>query len=346
MSKSVEDLMAFGLPAETAKAVAGDGETGVTATGTGESDAYQITANTTQVGTVAASTGVVLPQAKLGARYVIDNNGANTLTIYGKGTDTIDGAASFSLISSRKAVFECVADGSWLETASGSAALDALTEAELAFLDGATAGTQVASKAVIADANVNTGVSKVTQLHIGASGSETQVNATAAELNKLDDSAVQMTQGSGFSLAAIYDSGVFLNGSITKTQILIDLTGLNEGGGAGDIIGDDGQANAHFGQITAALNGTIVAGRMTCLEVPAGGTADIDVHSATEGTGSEDAAISGLTNTELLNAGTWTAGAVKALAPPAANEYLYLVGQGTGDTAYTGGIFLIEFFGT
>lgn len=64
--------------------------------------------------------------------------------------------------------------------------VDTLTAAELAFLDGATAGTQVASKAVIADANVNTGVSKVTALHIGASGSETQVTATAAELNYND----------------------------------------------------------------------------------------------------------------------------------------------------------------
>lgn len=61
-----------------------------------------------------------------------------------------------------------------------------LSQAELDFLDGATAGTQVASKAVIADANVNTGVSKVTELHIGVSGSETQVTSTAAELNILD----------------------------------------------------------------------------------------------------------------------------------------------------------------
>lgn len=60
----------------------------------------------------------------------------------------------------------------------------ALTLAEADFLDGATAGTQVASKAVVADANVNTGISKVTELHIGASGSETQVTATAAEINQ------------------------------------------------------------------------------------------------------------------------------------------------------------------
>jgi len=74
------------------------------------------------------------------------------------------------------------------------------TEAELNILDGATAtkdeinyldlttgpGTQEASKAVVADANVNTGVAKVTELHIGASGSEVQVSATPAEINVLD----------------------------------------------------------------------------------------------------------------------------------------------------------------
>lgn len=47
-----------------------------------------------------------------------------------------------------------------------------------------TPGTQVASKAVIPDANVNIGATKVTALSIGTSGSETAVNATAAELNR------------------------------------------------------------------------------------------------------------------------------------------------------------------
>jgi len=64
--------------------------------------------------------------------------------------------------------------------------LDGITSntAELNYLDLTTGpGTQEASKAVVADANVNTGISKVTQLHIGASGSEVQVTATPTELN-------------------------------------------------------------------------------------------------------------------------------------------------------------------
>lgn len=79
-----------------------------------------------------------------------------------------------------------------------------LDATELGFLDGALAGTQVASKCVVADANVNSGVSKVTALHIGVSGSETEVTATGAELNFLDIASL----GTGASSkAVVLDSG-------------------------------------------------------------------------------------------------------------------------------------------
>lgn len=69
----------------------------------------------------------------------------------------------------------------------------ALDLAEVDVLQGAVAGTQVASKAVIADANVNTGVSKVTSLYIGSTGAEVQVTSTPAELNLLDLTAQSET---------------------------------------------------------------------------------------------------------------------------------------------------------
>lgn len=77
--------------------------------------------------------------------------------------------------------------------------LSSMSQTEIEYLDGITPGTQAASKAVVADANVNTGVSKITALHIGASGSETQVTATAAELNYLDIA----TLGTGAASKAI-----------------------------------------------------------------------------------------------------------------------------------------------
>ena len=71
---------------------------------------------------------------------------------------------------------------------------DSISVTELDYLDGATAGTQVASKAVVADANVNIGVVKATALHIGASGSEVQVNATPAEINNAADVSARMQE--------------------------------------------------------------------------------------------------------------------------------------------------------
>ena len=54
-----------------------------------------------------------------------------------------------------------------------------------------------------------------------------------------------------------------------------------------------------MGQITAE-NGTIIAGSMECFEAPTSGDPDINVHSATEGTGVEDGAIGDLTAALIL----------------------------------------------
>lgn len=128
-------------------------------------------------------------------------------------------------------------------------------------------------------------------------------------------------------------------------RILIDLTGLNSGGTAGDIIGVNGTAlPCYIGRIPGEMR--VLGGRMTCLETPAGGDTDVDLYAATEGTGVEDGAISSLTETQIINAGTQSATTVTFLsADPAANAYLYLVGQSTSNATYTAGRFLIEMFG-
>lgn len=172
--------------------------------------------------------------------------------------------------------------------------------------------------------------------------------STAAELNKLDDSAVVMTAGAGISAAETYSSGVFQNGTIKRTQIVVDLTGLVGSATDLDIIGNTGgAASANFGQITAALNGTITGGRVTCLEVPAGGSTDIDFYSATVGTGAQDVDVTTLTETVLVTSGgAWTSGASKGMTGlPAANSYLYVVNGAASGGTFTAGKFLIEFFG-
>ena len=157
-----------------------------------------------------------------------------------------------------------------------------------------------------------------------------------------------MAAGTGFTgTGTVYKTSIAHEGDLVITRIFVDLTGLNCGGTAGDIIGDDGTANpCHIGQITAAQHGTIFFGTMRCVETPSGGDTDIDLYAADEGTGVEDGAISALTETQIVNGGTHTAGDEDLFAAyPAANQYLYLVGQGGGDATYTAGQFIIELHG-
>ena len=168
-----------------------------------------------------------------------------------------------------------------------------------------------------------------------------------------DKWAVEATGSAGIEgTAAVYvtqvnrlKSDTDTNVNIVKSTIMIDLTGLKDGGTAGDIIGKDGSGVAFIGQVTTANQGTVFGVTMTCLETPAGGSTDIDLFSATEGTGVNDTAITALTETQIINAGAASAGTMVAGGDIAADQYLYLVSQGTGDAAYTAGRFLIEVLG-
>jgi len=161
--------------------------------------------------------------------------------------------------------------------------------------------------------------------------------------------SVANTAGVGITgAAAHFKTSVEKIGTIIKTTILIDLTDLNGGGTADDIIGANGAGAAHLGQITAAVNGTNIGGKMTCLEAPAGSNIDVDLWHADEDSGVEDSAISALTGEiKVINAGNWSVGTFKAteVVIPA-NKYLYLTSGAATDAAFTAGIFLIELYGT
>ena len=180
-------------------------------------------------------------------------------------------------------------------------------------------------------------------------------NATtgAITVTSGDKMAVEAATNAGIEgTAAVYitqverfKSDVDTNVNIVKTTIMIDLTGLNSGAGAGDIIGKDGTGVAHIGQVTTANQGTVFGVTMECFEAPTTGGADIDLHSATEGTGVEDTAISDLTETLIINGGTQSVGTRTVGSTIAPDQFLYLVSQGTGDATYTAGRFLIEITG-
>jgi len=85
---------------------------------------------------------------------------------------------------------------------------------------------------------------------------------------------------------------------------------------------------------------------MECFEAPTGGDPDINIHSATEGTGVEDGAISGLSETLLVNAGDATLGSkVYFTGVPAADEFLYLTTGDATDADYGAGKLFIELMG-
>lgn len=178
------------------------------------------------------------------------------------------------------------------------------------------------------------------------------VSAISSGVVTVSGGALNTPAGTGITTGTgtVCKSSVARSGAFFKTEIFIDLTGLNSMNTDGDIIGvNDTALVCHIGRITAAECGTIFHGRMTCLELPAGGDPNIALYSATEGTGVENGAIGSLTETALFDpAADWAHGNSFGLtAYPAANEYLYLVqGDATGtDGTYTAGKFLIELWG-
>jgi len=166
-------------------------------------------------------------------------------------------------------------------------------------------------------------------------------------------SVKNITPGTGISTGVntLYKGSVLRMGDVIETTIVMDLTGLNSGNADLDVIGKADTANCHIGQITAAANGTILGGYVQCLETPVGGEPDIDLHSNTVATLTEDAAhnASGTSVALMTAAVDWTGIlAPKSLtAVPAANTYLYLIASGSSPTnaIYTAGKFVIKLYG-
>jgi len=164
----------------------------------------------------------------------------------------------------------------------------------------------------------------------------------------LTGNTIATTAGTGITTGTgtVYAASVIKTGGIFHTSILIDLTGLASSG-SGDIIGKAGTANSHIGQITATVNGTVLGGKLTCLEAPAGGDPDINLWYADEATGAEDAAITSLTNQiQMCDSGDLALNSVISIpTPPAADKYIYMVTGAATNADYTAGKLLIEFFG-
>jgi hypothetical protein len=176
------------------------------------------------------------------------------------------------------------------------------------------------------------------------------LTATVAELNTAADLSAQvaMAPAAGFlGASTVYKCSVTKEGDFIYTRIYIDLTSAKSTTTDRDIIGNTGVA--YIGQITAAVNGTIVGGTMECLEVPTTGADDINMYSATAATGAYDADANALAGAALVvdSNGAWALGGVKGMAAlPGANHYLYLAcGEAGTPGTYDAGKLLITFIG-
>jgi hypothetical protein len=144
-------------------------------------------------------------------------------------------------------------DGSTIVNSSVNGA----TAAQSAFLAGATAGTQVASKAVIADSSVNIGATKVTGLYVGASGSEVATEGSTAVVTNSTtlgtlaaggDSILSSSKISAFTLAAPLPGvtkRLFATHASTTAKTVTASSGVTFGGvatvitfGTSDSLGD------------------------------------------------------------------------------------------------------------
>ena len=221
---------------------------------------------------------------------------------------------------------------------------------ELNYLDIATLGTGAPSKAIVLDANSDWAapVNSIIKYFQLKDADDTLLSATLEYVNQQCDYAIQTSAaGVGFAgVGTIYKYGARKTGGVIKTEVMIDLTDTKSVATDLDIIGVSGVS--HIGRITAALNGTALMGKVTCLEVPVGGAVDIDLYAANEGTGAYDGLVTDLTaDVALVTAGgNWTLGLEKIMTGlPAANQYLYLTSGAATAGTYTAGKFLIEVWG-
>lgn len=179
------------------------------------------------------------------------------------------------------------------------------------------------------------------------------LTATATELNYLDQSlaAHTLSRGTGVDGSEGYHGSIARVGGLIVTNIYCNIDDLVGSATDLDIIGESGVANCTWGQITTAKSGTIIGGTVTCLEVPTGGTADIDFYSSNVATGTQDVIITDAalgTETALVTAGgAWTAAApVKSLTGlPTADDYIYIVNGAASGGTFTAGKFLITLYG-
>ncbi len=101
-------LMAAGIAALPASMIGADQATGLVATGTTKATALALVGGVNVFATVSSSKGGYLPPANQSPAVAVSNGGANALSVYTTGTDTINSlsaGAAFSVTNAKTAIF-------------------------------------------------------------------------------------------------------------------------------------------------------------------------------------------------------------------------------------------------
>lgn len=87
----------------------------IAAAGTVQGTATQLTKPISRVTTMTTgtATGVLLPSSQPGFDFAIINSGTSTITVYGQGAETVNGAASTTVVTGTVLIFYCVTAGAW-----------------------------------------------------------------------------------------------------------------------------------------------------------------------------------------------------------------------------------------
>jgi len=147
-------------------------------------------------------------------------------------------------------------------TTLGAAAVTT-TAGEINVLDAVTAGTAAASKAVVLDSNAAVNAVKTAALHIGASGSETAVTATGAELNYNDITTLGTVEASKVVTATA-------GGVVNHADLVVQRPQMK----------DYSETVAAAGSKTSAFNLDLESGNVQSLTMSGGGTFNIGITNA------------------------------------------------------------------
>lgn len=116
MANKLSKIVGSGQSGSSAQYISGDAQSGVTATGSTQGTAYQLTADNTAFSTVAASTGAILQAGSPGDETFVYNGGANSLTVYPPVGGTINNLSAntgFAVATTKSCAFVQVGAAAW-----------------------------------------------------------------------------------------------------------------------------------------------------------------------------------------------------------------------------------------